>query len=74
MGSATVGMEKQKIPFFSSSARFAIALENNEIQALSAALKDMMRKELLTMKEKEQVRVWTRLSLIHRLSLFTWLV
>jgi hypothetical protein len=27
--------------------------ENNEVQALSAALKDMMRKELLTMKEKE---------------------
>jgi hypothetical protein len=27
--------------------------ENNEVQALSAVLKDMMRKELLTMKEKE---------------------
>ena len=27
--------------------------ENHEVQALSAALKDMMRKELLTMKEKE---------------------
>lgn len=33
--------------------RGSVESENSEVQALSAALKDMMRKELLSMREKE---------------------